>query len=107
MLEQQRDVLAALAQGRQLDEGDADAVVEVGPELLLVAQALRSSLLAATTRQSKGIGLVGADALDAALLQRAQQLDLHRQRHALDLVEEERAAVGVFELADARPAARW
>ncbi len=36
-----------------------------------------------------------------ALLQRPQELDLHRQRHALDLVEEQRAAVRVLDLADA------
>ena len=60
-------------------------------------------MLAAITRQSTLTDVVGADALDAALLQGAQQLDLHRHRHALDLVEEQRAAVGVLELADAAP----
>jgi hypothetical protein len=58
-------------------------------------------LLAATTRQSTGTSAVGAQALHHTLLQHAQQLDLHRQRHALDLVEEQRAAVRRFELAGA------
>ena len=42
-----------------------------------------------------------ADALDLALLQRAQQLGLQRQRHQADFVDEERAAVREFEPADA------
>src|SRR3546814_12954254 len=42
---------------------------------------------------------IGADALEAALLQHAQDLDLHRQRHVADLVEEQRAAVRHFETA--------
>jgi hypothetical protein len=42
--------------------------------------------------------LVGADALDFAFLERAQELRLHRERELTDLVEEERAAVGDLEL---------
>ncbi|MNT49329.1 hypothetical protein D3C72_1861740 [compost metagenome] len=45
--------------------------------------------------------LVGAEALDRPLLQQAQQLDLDIQAHALDLVEEQGAAIGELELADA------
>ncbi len=37
-----------------------------------------------------------------ALLQRAQQLALGRERHAVDLVEKQRAAACVFELAEPR-----
>ena len=45
--------------------------------------------------------LGAADALEAPLLQHAQQLGLHRRRHVADLVEEERAAVGQLEPARA------
>ena len=41
-----------------------------------------------------------ADRIDLALLQRAQQLDLSLERQFADLVEEQRAAVGLGELAD-------
>ncbi len=44
---------------------------------------------------------VAADALDLAVLQRPQQLGLHRQRQLADLVEKQRAFVRQFELADA------
>ncbi len=48
------------------------------------------------------LDLVGAQRLDLLLLQHAQQLGLQRQRQVADLVEEQRAAVGHLELADAR-----
>src|SRR5205823_6075868 len=46
-------------------------------------------------------GLVAADALEALLLHDAQELGLRQGRHIADLVEEERAAGALFELADA------
>ena len=52
-------------------------------------------------RMSTGDAPVAAEPLDRALLEHAQQLRLHRQRDALDLVEEERAAVRELDLADA------
>ena len=45
--------------------------------------------------------LVAADPLELLLLQQPQHLGLRRRRHVADLVEEERAAVGLLELADA------
>ena len=44
--------------------------------------------------------LAPADAEELALGQHAQQARLQRQRHVADLVEEQRAAVGLFETAD-------
>ena len=41
--------------------------------------------------------LVAANPLEGTLLQHTQQLDLHRQRHIADLVEEQRAAIGQLE----------
>ena len=38
-----------------------------------------------------------ADPLDDLVLQKAQQLDLHRQRHVADLVEKQRALMGAFD----------
>jgi hypothetical protein len=51
------------------------------------------TFVAATDADVDRDRLLAADALELALLQRAQQLDLHRQRHVVDVVEEERAAV--------------
>ena len=46
-------------------------------------------------------GPIAADPLETALLQHAQQLDLHLQRHVADLIEEQRAALGEFEASEA------
>ena len=46
-----------------------------------------------------GDGAVSADAFDLALFQHAQQLGLHGERHVADLIEEQRAVVGLLELA--------
>ena len=40
-----------------------------------------------------------AQALHLALLQHAQQLGLQRQRHLGDFIQQQRAALGLFELA--------
>ena len=45
---------------------------------------------------------IAAHALEAALLQHPQQLDLHRQRHIADFIEEQGAAGGQLEAALAR-----
>ena len=45
-------------------------------------------------------GLAPADRIDLALLDGAQQLDLRVERQFADLVEEQRAAIGLDELAD-------
>ena len=50
-------------------------------------------------RVSTGDRLAAADALDHALLEEAQQLDLERQRDVADLVEEQSAALGQLDLA--------
>ena len=42
---------------------------------------------------------LGADRIDFAFLQRAQQLDLHVQAQFADFVQEQRAAVGLLEFA--------
>ena len=57
--------------------------------------------MAHTTRTSTIDRLVLADAANLAAFQHAQQLGLHRLGQLADFVEEDRAAVGHFEQADA------
>ena len=60
----------------------------------------RLRLVAAMTRTStRPHRAVGADLLQLAGLEEPQQQALHAQRHLADFVEEDRAAVGQFELA--------
>ena len=60
-----------------------------------------SRLVAEMSRKLTLTGFFAADRIDLAFLQRAQKLDLRFERQLADLVEEQRAAVGLLELADA------
>ena len=100
------DVLLALAQRRQLDRHDGEAVVEILAELP-VADELAQVLVG--RRQDAHVDLdehVAADRLDLALLDHAQELVLHLGRDVADLVEEERAARAPRGTGRAAPAAR-
>src|SRR5262245_47356904 len=89
---QPRDVLAALAQGRQRDLDDAQPVVEVLPEIprrdLLGKARVGRRENAHVDRHS----LAAADALDLSLLEDPQQLGLEGERHVAHLVQEKRSA---------------
>ena len=101
VLHQQRQVVAPLAQGGQVDGEDAQPVIQVRPELPLGRPCLQ---VAVGGRDQPHVGpdrLVAADALERLLLQQPQDLGLQGQRHVADLVEEQRAAVALLELADA------
>src|SRR5262249_5112029 len=101
--DEQRHVAIALPQRRQEDRHDVDPVEEVLAET--------SGLDALAQRDLRGrddadVDLArrfAADALEAALLEDAQELDLDGQRHVVDVVQEERAAVRELEAALALP----
>src|SRR6516165_10840387 len=84
-----------------MDGEDAQAVIQVRPELPLVGPRLQ---VAVGRRDQPHVGadrLVPPDALERLLLEHAQHLGLGGQRHVADLVEEEGAAVALLELTDA------
>ncbi len=98
---EQRDVLGALAQRRQRDREDVEAVVEVLAERLL-ADGLEQVAIGGGDDPDVDLDRrPAADALELALLEDAEQLGLGLQGQLADLVEEERAAVGQLEAADA------
>ena len=96
---QQRDVLAAITQGRRGQRIHVQAVEEVG------AKAARGHLgnqIAVGGGQDAHVDLqraVSAHALDLAFLQGTQKLWLHGQRQLADLVEKQGSLVSNFELA--------
>src|SRR5213080_1240156 len=99
LADQKRDVLDALAQRRDAYRHHVDTVVEV---LAHPALGHRLRQLHVGGRDDPHVDLdaaVGAELLDLALLEHAQELQLHVERDALDLVEEERAAGGELDLA--------
>ena len=89
-----------IAQRRDLDDDLGQPVVEVFAELALDDLLLEALMRRAHDAHVDRNLLAAADALDDALLQEAQQLRLQRDRQVADLVEEQRAAVGGFDLAE-------
>ena len=92
---QQRNVLAALAQGRHFDADDIE------PEIKILAEALFRRLTAQVAvgggqhAYIHGDGRVGTHPLHLALLQGAQQFGLELHGHFADLVQKQRAAVSL------------
>ena len=99
MIDQRRNVFAALAQRRQLDVKDVETIEEVGAELPFLDEQLEVLVGGGDDAEIDLDGLVAADAHDLALLQDAQQVGLRLEADVADLVEEDRAAFGDFELA--------
>ena len=99
VLDEQRDVVGPLAQRRHVHAHDGEPVVEI------LAEALRGDLGAqvAVRRGDDAHGDLAvaraAHGAHGALVERAQQRRLHLGRQLADLVEEQRAAVGLLERA--------
>src|SRR5258708_20954605 len=103
VLDEERNVLAPLAQGRQEDRHHVEPVEEVLAEPAggdLAGQVARGG---GDEAHLDPRGLHAADALELALLDGAQGLDLQLQRDLADLAEEERAAVGQPQAPGLRP----
>ncbi len=100
MLREDGDVVGAFTQGRQADGDDVEAVEQVFAEL---AAADEGAQVAMGGGDDAGIGanrLAAADGGEFAFLQHAQQAGLGLGRHVADFIQEERAAIRLFEAAD-------
>ena len=87
VLDQERDVVAPLAQGRELDADDLEAVIEVLAELPFGDGVGQVAMRGRDQADVDLDRLVAAHADDLAAFEHAQQLDLDRNRHVADLVE--------------------
>lgn len=98
---QQQDVIAAFSQWGNRHRIDRQPVIQIGPECA-VAHALAQVAVGGGDHPRVDMAwVVGAKPLDFAVLQRAQQLGLHREGQLAHLVEKQRAAVGGLEAARA------
>ena len=97
VLGQERDILGAVAERRDDDPGDVEAVEQV------LAEPARGDLpgqVAVGGRDDASVGAEGlgpADALELPLLKDAEDLGLGREGQLADLVEEDGAAGGALE----------
>ena len=97
VLGEQEDVAAALTKRRQ-PEGDAgQPVIEVGPEAPVAHGLGQVGVGCGDDPDVDGLGAPGPESPHRPLLDDLEQLALQRRRHEADLVEEERAPVGLLE----------
>ncbi len=89
MVEQQRDVVAPLAQRRQVDLDRVEPEQQVLAEALLVGQLLGRQVGRGDHPHVDRHRPVGADRNHLPLLERGQQLGLEMERQVADLVEEQ------------------
>ena len=99
---QRQDVLGPLGQRRQGDLDDVQAIEQILAETPFADQRRQVRIGGADDARAGLARAAGAELLELAGLEHAQQLDLSGQRQIADLIEEQRAAVGGLEAADAR-----
>src|SRR5436190_2183210 len=97
VVDQQGDVLPAVAQRRHVDRDDVEPVIEVLPEPLLLDQLLERPVGRRNDADVDLDVLGAAHPAERPLLERAQELRLERRRHVADLVEEYGPVVGQLE----------
>ena len=101
MLDQQRQIVLVLAQRRQVN------VKHVQPEIEILAQMpVGDGLLGILVRGRQHAHVhrrfhLAAEPPDFVILENAQQLRLRRRGHFADFVQQQRAAVGQLEAAEA------
>ena len=101
IIEQHQHIFTPLTQGGDAQGRYVEAVIQVGAEAALIGGLAQVFLGGGDHPDIQRDQLVPTQALDHALLQQTQQFDLHVQAHALDFVEEQGAAIGELELANA------
>ena len=95
------DVFAALAQRRQRDHDDTQAVEKIFAELLFLHRRFQVAMRGGDDAHVHRDRFLAAQALEASFLQHAQQFHLRARGQVADFIEEDRAAVGLLEAADA------
>ena len=93
MVHQRRHVLPPLAEGRQHDRQHVQPVVQVLAELAFVDELLEIALGPGDDAHVHRNRPGSADALHLPVLQRTQQLHLHREGHVVDIIEKQRATL--------------
>ena len=92
--DEDRNIVAAIAQRGQMNVDDVEPVVEIGAEAPALDVVFQIAVRRRHDAHVHRNGFGAADGDRFALLQHAEQLHLGRRRHLADFIEEERAAAG-------------
>ena len=90
----------ALAQRRRKDGKDLEPVIEIAAEFFVGNHLCEVAIGGGNQTHVHRDGARAAEALDLALLQRAQELGLEVEREFANFIEKERAFVGELDAAD-------
>src|SRR5207249_6134574 len=101
IVNEERDILRAFAQGRQMHREDIQPVIEVLPELPLGHGPGQVPVGRSNDADIDRYSLASADPLELVLLEDAQELDLHLRRHLSDLIQKDGPAAGELKAAEA------
>ena len=105
MIDELGNVVGALAERRHHDREYIQSVVEILAKLAALHHVDHVAVGGGDQADVHLDRATRADGIDLALLDGAEELDLHVERQFGDFVEEEGAAVGLLELAES--ACRW
>jgi hypothetical protein len=94
------NVLATLAQRRDVDGENVEAIVEIAAEGALGDEPRKIAIGGGDDANVHALRAVAAEALEFLLLENAEELGLELERNVADFVEENGAAIGEFEAAD-------
>src|SRR5437764_822387 len=93
MLGQQSYIVTALAKGGNVNGEDRQPIVKILAKRLLLGGGFQIAIGGGDDSNLHNGFRVGAEPLDAAAFQRAQQLGLRGQRQLSDFIQEQRAPV--------------
>ena len=96
-LRQRHNVLRAVAQRRQIQRQDVEAIVEIFAEKPFLHQLDQVFLRRADHPHIDVHFMILANAAEGAVVEKAQQLGLHARRHLANFIQQHRAAVGLLE----------
>ena len=99
VIDEGRDVVFAVAQGRNHDRKDIEAIIQILAEAAGLHHLDHVAIGGGNEPDIDFYGLSGTDRIDLAFLDGAQQFHLHVERQFGDFIEEQGAAIGLLELA--------
>src|SRR5688572_15716825 len=100
---QNLQIVTPIAQWRQLDRVHVEPIVKIAAEQAFRNRSLQISIRGGDNADIGADLFATADPFELLALEDAKNLRLGQSRHVADLVEEQRTALALFELADPLP----